>query len=69
MRHYGGTTGAPFYEPEQVRELADALHNVFQHVSGYGVHIPLYGAYWAVAQSVALPIFRARRVLRDDVER
>lgn len=41
--------GAPFYEPDQVRELASALHNVFQHVSGYGLHIPLYGAYWALA--------------------
>lgn len=41
--------GAPFYEPEQVRELAGALHNVFDQVHGYGLHIPLYGAYWALA--------------------
>lgn len=41
--------GAPFYEPGQVRALSDALHQVFQHVSGYGLHIPLYGAYWALA--------------------
>lgn len=41
--------GAPFYEPDKVRKLADALHNVFRCVRGYGLHIPLYGAYWALA--------------------
>lgn len=41
--------GAPFYEPEQVRALSGALHEVFEHVQGYGLHIPLYGAYWALA--------------------
>lgn len=41
--------GAPFYEPAQVSSLAGALHDVFHHVHGYGLHIPLYGAYWALA--------------------
>ena len=29
--------------------MSTALHGVFEHVSGYGLHIPLYGAYWALA--------------------
>lgn len=41
--------GAPFYEPDQVRDMSNALRGVFDHVSGYGLHIPLYGAYWALA--------------------
>lgn len=41
--------GAPFYEPEQVRKLAQALAGVFPQVHGYGLHIPLYGAYWGLA--------------------
>ncbi|HLR78854.1 MAG TPA: polyamine aminopropyltransferase [Burkholderiaceae bacterium] len=41
--------GTPFHEPAQVSGLAGALHNVFNHVSAYGLHIPLYGSYWALA--------------------
>lgn len=41
--------GAPFYEPEQVTRLNAELQAVFKHVSAYGLHIPLYGAYWAMA--------------------
>jgi len=41
--------GAPFYEPEQVRRLAKAVSRVYPQVHGYGLHIPLYGAYWALA--------------------
>ncbi len=41
--------GAPFQEPEQVRALAGSLAGVFEKVRGYGLHIPLYGAYWALA--------------------
>ncbi|MGV3656292.1 MAG: polyamine aminopropyltransferase, partial [Noviherbaspirillum sp.] len=41
--------GAPFHEPEQVRDLGAALASVFAKVRGYGLHIPLYGAYWALA--------------------
>lgn len=41
--------GAPFYEPGQVRNMSADLNEVFEHVSGYGLHIPLYGAYWALA--------------------
>ncbi|MGB3275027.1 MAG: polyamine aminopropyltransferase [Castellaniella sp.] len=41
--------GAPFHEPDQVSGLAAALGEVFARVSGYGLHIPLYGSYWALA--------------------
>ena len=41
--------GAPFHEPRQVAGLAAALRATFQHVSPYGLHIPLYGAYWSLA--------------------
>lgn len=41
--------GTPFHEPEQVSGLAGSLRNVFEHVSAYGLHIPLYGSYWALA--------------------
>lgn len=41
--------GAPFYQPARVRELGAALAGVFSKVRGYGLHIPLYGAYWALA--------------------
>ncbi len=40
--------GAPFYESEQVRQLNAAVASEFAHVRGYGLHIPLYGAYWAL---------------------
>src|SRR5690606_30115856 len=41
--------GAPFYEPEQVRSLVAALRRTFRIVSPYGLHVPLYGAYWGMA--------------------
>lgn len=41
--------GAPFYEPAQVARLNTDLQAVFTHVNAYGLHIPLYGAYWAMA--------------------
>jgi len=41
--------GSPFHEAEQVRQLSQKLANVFRHVSPYGLYIPLYGAYWALA--------------------
>jgi len=41
--------GSPFHEPEQVRRLSHMLANVFAHVSPYGLYIPLYGSYWALA--------------------
>lgn len=41
--------GAPFFEPERVRQIAAALSSVFSRVRAYGLHIPLYGAYWALA--------------------
>jgi spermidine synthase len=41
--------GAPFHEPEQVRALSASLASVFAKVRGYGLHIPLYGAYWGLA--------------------
>jgi len=41
--------GAPFHESEQVRGIAAALAAVFREVHGYGLYIPLYGAYWALA--------------------
>lgn len=41
--------GAPFYEPEQITRLSSELNSVFKHVNAYGLHIPLYGAYWAMA--------------------
>ncbi|MHA3903204.1 polyamine aminopropyltransferase [Castellaniella sp. WN] len=41
--------GAPFHEPDQVSGLAAALGEVFPQVHAYGLHIPLYGSYWALA--------------------
>lgn len=41
--------GAPFYEPEQVRKLSAGLRRTFARTSCYGLHIPLYGAYWGFA--------------------
>lgn len=41
--------GAPFFEGEQVRSLLRALRRTFHVVSPYGLHIPLYGAYWGMA--------------------
>ncbi|TFZ05698.1 polyamine aminopropyltransferase [Ramlibacter henchirensis] len=41
--------GAPFFEGEQVRSLLRSLRRTFRIVSPYGLHIPLYGAYWGMA--------------------
>lgn len=41
--------GAPFFQGEQVRELLGSLRRTFELVSPYGLHIPLYGAYWGLA--------------------
>lgn len=41
--------GAPFYEPEQVRRLSAGLRRTFARTACYGLHIPLYGAYWGFA--------------------
>ncbi len=41
--------GTPFHAPEQVRGLAASLAGVFAGVHAYGLHIPLYGTYWALA--------------------
>ena len=41
--------GSPFHEPEQVRAMAGTLSKVFSQVHAYGLHIPLYGSYWALA--------------------
>lgn len=59
--------GAPFYEPEQVRHLAADLGGVFEQVSGYGLHIPLYGAYWALA--VASDDLVPATLTADEVQR
>jgi len=41
--------GAPFHEPERVRGLTAELASVFAQVHCYGLHVPLYGAYWGFA--------------------
>lgn len=41
--------GAPFYESAQVRDLAALLRGTFRCVNPFGLHVPLYGAYWAFA--------------------
>jgi len=41
--------GAPFYEQAQVSNLATTLGEVFANVNAFGLHIPLYGAYWGFA--------------------
>lgn len=41
--------GAPFFEADQVRSLIASLRGSFRMVSPYGLHIPLYGAYWGLA--------------------
>lgn len=41
--------GAPFFRPDQVRTLLARLHRTFGLVSPYGLHVPLYGAYWGMA--------------------
>jgi len=41
--------GAPFFMPQQVRTLLAALRQTFRIVAPYGLHVPLYGAYWGMA--------------------
>lgn len=41
--------GAPFYEQDRVRGLAARLREAFPRVNAFGLHVPLYGAYWAFA--------------------
>ena len=41
--------GSPVFHPDQVRQLAASLRQVFAQVHCYGLYIPLYGAYWGLA--------------------
>jgi len=41
--------GSPVYTPERVRELVSHLSGVFATVRPFGLHVPLYGAYWGMA--------------------
>lgn len=41
--------GTPVFGPEQVRRIAADLRAVFAKVNCYGLYIPLYGTYWALA--------------------
>ena len=41
--------GAPFYAPERLSGLVRNLRAVFQKVSPYFLHIPLYGSLWGMA--------------------
>lgn len=64
--------GAPFYQPDQVRRLAAALAAQFPSFSAYGLHIPLYGAYWALAvasDSLAPPALNTAQVAQRLAER
>lgn len=64
--------GAPFFEPEQVRALASALRRCYACVSCYGLHVPLYGAYWAFAvasDTLAPPALPASEVQARLAER
>ncbi|MCQ9616807.1 polyamine aminopropyltransferase [Paenalcaligenes niemegkensis] len=58
--------GAPFHEPEQVRSMTAALTGVFEHVSAYGLHIPLYGSYWALA--VVSDVIQPSALATEDVQ-
>ncbi len=58
--------GAPFYEPDQVRALSSKLAEVFEHVSAFGLHIPLYGAYWALA--IVSDQLQPKALTADEVE-
>lgn len=59
--------GAPSFEPEQIRRLAADLRATFAAVDFYGLYIPLYGAYWALA--VASDDGRPSQLGRDEVAR
>ena len=65
--------GAPFYEPAQISSMLSKLGNVFEQVSPFGLHIPLYGAYWGlvvvsdslVPKTVAADVIEQRLLDRD----
>ena len=63
--------GAPFFEAEQVRALIGSLQDTFRIVSPYGLHIPLYGAYWgmAVASDDLDPVSLSALELADRLQR
>jgi spermidine synthase len=63
--------GAPFFEPERVRTLLAQLQQAFGIVAPYGVHVPLYGAYWgfAVASDDLDPLSPSADELRARMER
>ena len=58
--------GAPFHEPGQVRALSQALQQAFDKVSPYGLHVPLYGAYWGFA--VASDRLAPARVAASEIQ-
>jgi spermidine synthase len=41
--------GATFHERAQVSRLASTLRETFACVNAFGLHVPLYGAYWGFA--------------------
>ena len=41
--------GAPFYQPERVRDQIVRLRRVFKQVAPYFMYIPLYGSQWGMA--------------------
>ncbi len=41
--------GSPFSHPKRVKAAVVNLRSVFQHVTPYFVHIPMYGATWGFA--------------------
>jgi spermidine synthase len=41
--------GSPFSHPARVRESLANLRQVFERVTPYFVHIPLYGSIWGFA--------------------
>lgn len=63
--------GAPFHEGPQVSGLHAALRKVFGCVSPFGLHVPLYGAYWSFAvasadlRPTALPPVEVARRLQE----
>ena len=65
--------GAPFYEPAQISSMLSKLGHVFEQVSPFGLHIPLYGAYWGLVvvsdslapKTVAADVIEQRLLDRD----
>ncbi len=41
--------GSPFSHPQRVKTAITNLRSIFQHVTPYFVHIPMYGATWGFA--------------------